>query len=523
MFPVSLLAQYEEIWQLLHHKRYVSAEKKVSELLRTEPANSAHWYWQSHVLLMKKDTAGLMKLGEQLPATIADDAWTDIVRGSIALASDNATEARSLFDKAADRGRKNADILAAVAAANIYSRGGDKGYAIELLNKAIKRNKKDPELHKMLGDAYFRMSNGSDAYAAYNNALKLNTAFAPALYEIGKIFLTQHNTDVYLDYFNRAVAADAGHAPALYELYSHYRQHELERSLDFFKRYYAATDVAPADDYHYANMLYLTRHYDEAEQKIQQALPSSPIENEFRKLLAFVYREANKPDSAIVHMKLYLADTADTDATPEDYAFMASVFEKVDGQRDSAAVYYLKALAVQTDTTVFASYYKKLADFAKARKDYASQAHYLEQYHHYEPNAGNVDLFNWGIALYQTSQYAASDSVFGIYATKYPDQVYGHYWRARSNAAIDTAMTQGLALPYYEALIKVAEKDTTVQLNKKYLGEAYGYLATYAANQKDDYAGAIEYFEKLLEVDPGNEDAQKYIEILERRTANAPR
>jgi cytochrome c-type biogenesis protein CcmH/NrfG len=77
-------------------------------------------------------------------------------------------------------------------------------------------------------------------------------------------------------------------------------------------------------------------------------------------------------------------------------------------------------------------------------------------------------------------------------------------------------------LPHYHELIKVAEKDTAVQLNKKYLGEAYGYLATYAANQKEDYAAAISYFEKLLEVDPGNDDARKYIEILEKRTANAP-
>ncbi|HEX6333600.1 MAG TPA: hypothetical protein VFZ78_05185, partial [Flavisolibacter sp.] len=54
---------------------------------------------------------------------------------------------------------------------------------------------------------------------------------------------------------------------------------------------------------------------------------------------------------------------------------------------------------------------------------------------------------------------------------------------------------------------------------KKWTIEAYGYLAAYEANTMKDYSEAIGYFEKLLEVDPGNESAKKYIEILEKDTA----
>ena len=47
--------------------------------------------------------------------------------------------------------------------------------------------------------------------------------------------------------------------------------------------------------------------------------------------------------------------------------------------------------------------------------------------------------------------------------------------------------------------------------------QAYGYLATYEANMEKDYPEAVNYFEKVLEVDPSNEEAKKYISVLEQR------
>ena len=46
--------------------------------------------------------------------------------------------------------------------------------------------------------------------------------------------------------------------------------------------------------------------------------------------------------------------------------------------------------------------------------------------------------------------------------------------------------------------------------------EAYAYLAAYATNTKKDYATAVAYFEKLLQIDPENADAKKYIGVLQK-------
>ena len=46
--------------------------------------------------------------------------------------------------------------------------------------------------------------------------------------------------------------------------------------------------------------------------------------------------------------------------------------------------------------------------------------------------------------------------------------------------------------------------------------EAYGYLASYEANTEKDYAKAINYFEKLMIIDPSNEQIERNIKILEK-------
>jgi tetratricopeptide (TPR) repeat protein len=115
--------------------------------------------------------------------------------------------------------------------------------------------------------------------------------------------------------------------------------------------------------------------------------------------------------------------------------------------------------------------------------------------------------------------YLFADSIFGLYETRYPDQDFGYYWRARSDVAIDTAMTTGMAIPQYDKLIEIDGKDTVNKTNRRHLIEAYGYIAAYRANAQKDYAGAIDYFEKLLALDPGNTDAGRYVGILKKTLA----
>jgi tetratricopeptide (TPR) repeat protein len=106
-----------------------------------------------------------------------------------------------------------------------------------------------------------------------------------------------------------------------------------------------------------------------------------------------------------------------------------------------------------------------------------------------------------------------------MYVAKYPDQSFGYYWQARSNASLDKEMKDGLAIPVYKKLIEVLQGDTTNTNYKKWMVEALAYLAAYEANTQKNYDEAVDYFEKVLEVDPDNADAKRYIAILEKNTS----
>ncbi len=516
--PMILVAQEAPgVQQMLQYERYNSAESAAKALIQSDGNNPAHWYWLSQVYLNKKDSLSLSTLLQEIPAGIKKDAWYNIVYGNILLAAGKDAEAKKYYEEAIDATRgKDVNILAAIARANVYSNKGDKQYAISIVEKAIKRDKKNAELHTILGDAWYRLVNGSEAYKAYQEAISHNSNYAAALYGLGKIFASQNNTELVLKYYNDAIAADHNFAPALYDLYYHYYYSDLNKALEYYNRYLAVADKTSNDQYQLADLLYLTKKYPEAIAKINELKQQPDAGNRLNKLLAYTYKEMDKPDSAIAYMKQYFTNGADTAFLAKDYEMMAEVYESVQGNEDSATAYYIKALPYMKDSTVVVKYYKKLADHYKAKKDYAQQAEWLGNYYTANANATNVDLFNWGISLYMAKQYPFADSVFGIYVSKYPDHVFGPYWRARSNAAIDTSMTLGLAIPHYQNAITIAEKDTANATNVRYLIEAYGYIAAYTANEKKDYTAAIEYFKKLLVYDPDNSDAVKYIAILEK-------
>jgi len=217
-------------------------------------------------------------------------------------------------------------------------------------------------------------------------------------------------------------------------------------------------------------------------------------------------------------MAKYFAVAPDSIEVVKDYATMADLYNSRK-QSDSAVYFYKKAIDVDKDSAELVNYYKILAGIFKTEKNYGQQAYWLGKYCTLNSYATNVDLFNWGISYYLNKDYQQSDSVFAKYADKYPEQDFGYYWRARSNAAIDTSMDLGLAIPHYKKVIEIAGKDTLNATNRKHLIEAYGYLAAFEANHDKNYETAIDYFEKLLNLDPSNDNARKYIDILKKNLA----
>lgn len=506
----------------LYH-RYHNAKDFFHSELKKDANNGEAWFWLVQSYLAANEFQRAKDTLQAAPAGIQEEPWFLVAAGTIMLNEGDKAGASQAFEKAIDETRKkNPDILAAVAQAHINAPEGDANYAIEMLNLALKRDKKNGNHYVAIGNAYRKLYNGTEAYKAYHEALGKNDNLPEAYYQLGKIFETQKNPSMYLDFYTKALEADKEYAPAYYALYEHYLYVDPPKAMEYFQQYVPRAEKNKNDRYSYTDLLYLTKKYDEAISNAKELIASEgkDVKPRLYKLIAYSYQDLKDTSSARDYMLQYFQNEEDSNYVVKDFETMAGLYLAAQ-QPDSAVAYFAKAAEIATDSAERYNYYKTLAGITRSTKDYAQEAKWLGKYYMGNDYVSNLDLFNWGLASFRANDYVQADSVFAKYAARYPEQGHGYYWRARSNAAIDTAMTEGLAIPHYQQLIEVI-KDEPTDAEKKWLVQAYGYLAAYETNTEKDYAEAITYFEELLELDPENKDVKEYIAMLEKRLDDKP-
>lgn len=510
----------QEAKKLLNAEKYNSAATALHATLKTAPAQAEAWYLLTQAYIPQSKIKNIYDSLQLAPASVRTEPLFLAAYGDVLLQQNKKDSAQLLFANALKQTKeKDAAVLAAVANAHVTAANGDVQYAIELVNKAIKRDKRNANLYVLLGDAYRKAGNGSEAYKAYQEAINKDKNAAIAYYKMGQIFASQKNPDLYLDYYNKAIAADASFAPAYYGLYNHYFYYDVAKAMDYFKKYAALADASESNDYAYTDLLYLTKQYNPAIEQANKLLAANNKEPRLYKLIAYSQLALKDTASGLTYMQHYFAKAPDSVHIMKDFEIMGEIYAASSNKQDSAAWFFEKAVALEKDSTAKYAYYKKLADLYKDKADFSGQAKWLGAYYTGNAKATNIDLFNWGVAHYRAEEYKQADSVFGDYVTKHPEQGFGYYWQARSNALLDSDMSQGLAVPHYLKVIEMAEADMANETNRKWLAEAYKYIAAYKTNQEKDYTSAVDYFEKLLVVDPDNADAKKYIPILEKNIA----
>ncbi len=518
---ISSVAQnVKDAKKLLYYKKSQTAQEVLHQVLMSEPHNDEAWYLLTEAYCSQGAKDKILDRLRTAPEGIRTEPYFLAAMGMALLQQSEISEAERYFSQVLEKTKyKSPKILLAVARAKVIAEKGDANQAIDLLIKAIKKDKNNPELYTELGKAYRKLLNGTEAFKAFGQAINADKQFAEAYYLTGMIFRTQNNSDLYLEYFNKAITADPNYAPAYYQLYFHYYFRNGNTAKSYLEKYITLADHSIQNDYDYTDILYLTKNYKEAIAHATRLIETQKDMTPARiyKLIAYSYEESNDHKMSFDYMLRYFDKAPDSILIAKDFILLAELYHEKQ-KIDSAIFFYRVGAELEQDKNSVIKYYKTLAELSRQQKDYREMAYWLGKYYNANEKSTNIDLFNWGIAWFQSGNFQKSDSVFAIYSEKYPDQDFGHYWRARSNAAIDTSMESGLAVPHYFKVIEIGERDTTMK-SKKHLIEAYGYLAGYEANQNKNYEAAIEYFEKLLQLDPDNEQAKKYVQILKETIA----
>lgn len=522
----SLFAQsIDEGKKFLNYERFTSAQGVFNKLLAASPNNVEAAYWLGQTYLQNSDNPDTAAAQALYQKTIQANPNAPLILagvGEVELMQGKKQDARSRFETAISLSKgKDADVLTAIGRANVDAKAGDSVYAIDKLNQAAARDKKNPWIQIELGDAYRKMIDGANATLAYQNALSLDPKNARASFMIGRIYETQGygQEAIYMKYYNQAIAIDPNFAPVYYWLYNYYYQRDVNKSREYLNKYIAVADPDSKNCYAEASLLYVSKLYQEAITKADQCITSAgekPFPNLYG-LKAYSYDKMGDSVNAKKYFDEFFAKVNPEKIGPNDYATYGKILLKFPGNDSLAATYIDKAVALDTVPANKLDYIKSTAESLAAAQKFADAGRFYSKILTLKPTYGKVDLYYAGYNDFRGGNYPAADSIFRLYQAKYPEDMFGWYMGAKSNEGLDTTGANGLAKPFYEKVIAIADTSADKEKVKPNLISAYKYMLAYYYNIKHDKVAAIEWNNKILALDPN--DAQA---IANDKALNAP-
>ncbi len=506
--------------KFLNYERYNSAKDVFTKLVNANPNNIDAVYYLGQTFIGMEDTASAQALYQKTLQANPNNPLMMVAAGEIELMQNKTSDARNRFETAISLTKgKDANVLNAIGRANVDAKAGDAAYAIEKLKMAAERDKKNADIQITLGDAYRKMTDGANAQISYQNALAINPNNARASFMIGRLYQTQGTSQeqYYMKYYNDAIAKDPNFAPVYFWLYDYYYHRDVNKSRDYLTKYSAVADPDSKNCYYQASILFASSLFKESIAKSDECISAggSNVYPSLYGLKAYAYDKLGDSVNAKTFFDTYFQKQNPEKIGPNDYATYAKVLLKFPGNETMAANLADSAISRDTLESDKVDFINAIGANYVAAKNYKEAGQWYTRLLSIKKNYGKIDLYNAAYNNYLAGECKTADSIYAIYTQKYPDELYGYKWRAKSSECIDSTRAQGLANPYYEKVISLAEADTAKEKVKPDLLAAYNYMVAYYYNIKNDKAAAINYTDKILAVDPTNEGALKNRQALQ--------
>lgn len=538
--------------KLMYYEKYKSAKDVFGKLVAANPNDETAVYWLGQSMILPEanvDIAGTKALYQKTLAANSNSALLTAGMGHIELLEGKPQDARNRFETAISLSQgKNITVLNAVGFANVHAKAGDASYAIDKLKQATTiKGFKDPDVYCNLGDAYRKITDGGNALQAYQAALKLDPNYARASFRIGKIYQTQGyaQQDIYMKFYNEAITKDPAYGPVYENLYQLFYTTNVGKSAEYLDKYLAAKgDDEPNACYYYASMKYAQRAFVEAVTELDKCITASgtTVFPNLYGLKGYAYnrlgdsataaagKDSLKLQSAMelydkskTALDLYFQKQQPEKLGPTDYTTYASVLLKFPGNEDLAGTYVDKAVELDSTEAGKVSQLKTIAAAYEAKKSYKEAGDWYKKILDVKKEPTKIDIYNAGYGYFRSGDFDSSAALFNLYTQKFPDDIFGYYMMGKSYWGIDTTMENAMANPSFEKAIQVGEAiaDTVLKAKiKNQLIGSYKYMIAYAANVKKDKTEALAYCDKVLAIDPADQETLRNKEAISKMKAS---
>lgn len=507
--------------QITKDEQFEKADKAFKSLISAKPDNGDNYFYEGENFFYWGKMDSAQAAYEKGIKMNPNDALNYVGLGKIKLDQGNIQAANDNFFKAKTLSKsKDATVLdkIAVAYTNAPVPNRDLKQAMDLLNEAIKLSSKDPDLYIDLGDAQWAAdpSNASNAISQYEKALSLNPKNVIAILREGMVYQNAANYSLSYTYYQKATTVDSTFAPA-------YRQkaemlamaQRYDEAIAQYKKYLALNNALSARS-RYAKFLYLAKKYDDATNQIMAILEQDSSDIILYRVLAYSQFEKKDYKNGLININKFFAKAAQTNTKllASDYTYYGKLLSK-NGQDSLALVKMNQAatmLMSQGSTGDASDIYYQMGTICYLGSNCNGAIMYFQKRVQITQN----DINSWyylGRAAYDCHKYAKADSAFSSVISQRGDLMIGYQWKAYAEQALDSNNT-GSAIAASNAYIQKIGNDTVK--NKDGMIVCLGYMAN-CAYLKGNTEQAKGYWNRVLGLDPNNDNAKKFFDALKRQ------
>jgi tetratricopeptide (TPR) repeat protein len=496
-------------------EQYERAGAALKKIIAGDPNNGDNYFWYGENYFKTENLDSAKIMYETGLKKNPSNALCMVGVGKILWFQGKNDEAKKMFYSAgvviADKSNKTltaqqrAVVCLKIAETYIIAPNKDITEAINQINKAATFDQKNILVKIYMGDALYEknLGNSTEAIAEYKKAIEMDKNSVVPYFKKGVIYFQAKNGEAAITELDNALKLDSMFAPAWRvkgDVY--YFMNKLDKASACYQKYLSINKGNLSARVRNMAFLYLLKKYNECIAEGEQLKKEGSTSNLINRLMGYSYLALDNCAKAIELLDLYFQKQPESNVIVQDYENYAKAQQKC-GKDSIAVIWYKKALVKDSTKT---DYWTEIGNIYKKAKKYPEAIiAYNEKVKRGGKNVTVNDWFFLGQAYYYNNQYGKADTAFAKYCEGQKEISYGYMWRARANAQLDPDNKTWGAKPYYELAILKSKPDE----NKKDMDEAYFYMGLYYYKSMKDLASAKCCFQKVVELNVNPDKTKK--------------
>ncbi|MEK7726902.1 MAG: tetratricopeptide repeat protein [candidate division KSB1 bacterium] len=400
------------------------------------------------------------------------------------------------------------------------------------LLRAREAEPQDARIYRGLAEVYGKQKITTMAMDNYREALKLDPDWAEGHYTLGKILQKEKQYNDALVEFKEVVRLAPQHREAYFDLGNlFFAGKKYVEAVAALESFVVAQPNSFAGHMLLAKALYATRQPVAAIGATEKAVALNPESAEALRFLANLYYDNRDYEHAATTFERFSRSAKNGDVHTEDHVKWGRSLMRL--KQNAAAITQFEK-AVSLDSTL-ADVYFDLGTLLVMEKRYAQAIPCFDKKTHVDATASGA-YFNQGIAYIGLSDWLGAIRALKAGLALKPEHMEGRLALARSFAQVDSTLQ---AEAQYEEVLKLEPKHAEAlkqvgyyNLIRKNYVKAVSYLRKHVELEpKSEYGWlwlaqgsalnrqiheAKTAYQRVLQINPKNADAQKGLELLEQ-------